>query len=61
MQKTLPVPIFKVLARLEVILCTKFSNVTLVAFPNICEILKMQYLGNCLELQAQFFRIVEFL
>ena len=63
-QKTLLVPIFKVLTRLEVILCTKnfiFLYRDFAAFRNIGEILKMQYFGNRLKLQAQIFRIVQFL
>ena len=60
-QKTLLVPIFKVPTRLEVILCTKnfiFLCRDFAAFHNIGEILKMQYFGNRLKLQAQIFRIV---
>ena len=60
MQNTLPAPIFKVLASLEVILCTK--NVifcrNFAVFHDIRDILTMQYFGNCLKLQAQIFKIV---
>ena len=62
-QKTLLVPIFKVLTRLEVILCTKnfiFLYRDFAAFRNIGEILKMQYFGNRLKLQAQIFRLSSF-
>ena len=59
-QKTLAVPIFKVLAS-QVILCTKivvFECCNFAAVHAIYEIFKMQYFGNCMELQAQIFRIV---
>ena len=63
-QKTLPVLIFKVLASLEVILCTEnviFLCRNFAAFHDIRQSLKMQYFGNCLKLQVQIFRIVYFL